>query len=218
MNPDPQTILTQEIHQRLKNAGETVWQRFPREGAHPSFRSAPQAAQNILALFHSAKTFLVLRDQCLRHLRELVLDRGKRLVVPTRRGEGVFEIPASSMFDQQGQRVKALKVDPLPKGSIPYTGTVDLVVVSCLAWDPREHHLYSYEDRSGNILEELHQGLPNGWKLALGVSVVCMTSDHQQVTGWPVGARGFVWAGAVVTPTKIVILGDGEELPAGPNL
>ena len=208
--PDQQTILTQEIHQRLKAAGETVRQKHPLPWAHPSFRSAPQAARNLMSLFPTAQTFLVLRDPCLRHLREMVLDQGKRLVVPTRSGKVVYEIPGSALFDLNGWR-KALKVDPLPKGSTPYTGTVDIVLVACLGWDRHERYLYSYEDRSACILEELTQGLPNGFQLPPGVPVVLMASDHQEVTGWPVAAQGAVWAGAVVTPTRFVLLGDGDE-------
>ena len=188
------------IRARLKAAGEQVWQRYPLPWTHPSFRSCADAAVRLLREFGDFRTVLVMRDACLRPLREHVLASGRTLVVPSRRGDAVIEIPASAAG-------RALRIDPLPQGSRPFTGSVDVVVVACLAFSASEPRLYTFElERTACVLDELRQGLVNGWSLTPGTPVVAVASDQQEVSGWPSYAQGLVEANAVFTQSRTIIL------------
>lgn len=193
-----------EIQRRLKLAGEYVWQRYPLPTQHPSFRSCGVAATRMLVELAGFQTYLVMRDQCLRPVREAVLKSGKTLVVPLRHGAGAVEIPGSALVGG------VLRIDPLPQGSTAFTGTVNVVVVACHAYDARERRLYSFElEQTAVVLDELYQGLGTGWRLPETVPVVCVAADQQQVADWPDYAKSWVRACAVFTQTRTILLGTG---------
>jgi hypothetical protein len=195
--------MTMEVKGRMKAAGELVWQRYPLPNQHPSFKSCPAAASRLLDAFDDVGSVLVMRDACLRHVREAALTRALTLAVPSRCGDAVFKIPASAIAGG-----RALRVDPLPQGSEPFIGDVGLVVVGCLAFDPLQRRLYTFEAEStAFVLDELKQGLVNGWTLPFDVPVASVASDQQQVSGWAGFARGLVEADVMVTPTRTLLLG-----------
>jgi len=202
--------LIQKIKAKLKEAGESVWQRHPLPWSHPSFRSSPIAAQNLLRLFPNATAYLVMRDASLRAVREAVLRQAKTLVIPTRHGDSILKIPSNALSMQGG----VLPIDPPPNGTIPYTGTIDVVVVSCLAFSKHQRRLYTFEDRTAHIIEELRDDLPSGWQLPASTPVVCVAADQQEVQEWPQSAQGCLEADLVVTPTRVIALGTGEEFLA----
>lgn len=196
-----------EINERLRAAAEHVWQRHPLPTQHPSFKSCGVAASRMISDLEGFNTYLVMRDPCLRPVREAVLAYGKTLVVPLRYGAGVVEIPASAV------KAGVLRLQPLPPGSKPYAGAVDVVVVACHAFDARERRLLSFElEQTQNALDELHQGLVNGFQLPATVPVVAVAADQQQVRDWPESAKSWVRACAVFTQTRTIILGSGEVI------
>ena len=199
---DDEARLTASIKLKLKEAGELSWQRYPLPHTHPSFKSCAIAAARLLQEIEGAKAILVMRDACLRPVRELILKSGLNLIIPNKSGTGVGLIPQQAMADG------VLRIDPPPPGTTPYTGAIDVVVVACLAFCKSERRLYTYEsEHTAYILDELRQGLESGFKLKPNVPVVAVCADQQQVEGWPSEAQGFVEAGAVVTPTRTLILG-----------
>jgi 5-formyltetrahydrofolate cyclo-ligase len=202
MNVNDEAALTASIKLKLKAAGEIIWQRYPLPWTHPSFKSCDKAALRLMAAIGDAKAVLVMRDSCLRPVRELVLKSGLKLIVPLRYATDVALIPSSAV------KCGALRLDPLPEGSEPYTGDVDVVVVACLAFNKSEKRLYTYEmERTAYAFEELKTGLQSGFKLSADVPVVAVCADEQEVEGWPSEAQGFVKADAVFTPTRDIVLG-----------
>jgi hypothetical protein len=201
-----QDRLINEINMSLRAAGEYVWQRFPLPTQHPSFKSCRLAAERMITELKGFNSYLVMRDQCLRPVREAVLGHGKTLVVSLRHGAGVMEIPASAIG---GDGV--LRLSPLPSCAKPYDGAIDVVVVACHVFDAKERRLYSFElEQTQNTLDELRQGLVNGWSLPSTVPVVCVAADQQQVHDWPESAKSWVRACAVFTPTRTILLGSGD--------
>lgn len=203
--------LRDDMDAILKRHKEWVYWRWPRPD-HPTFRSAPKAAQLLLDAIGPEARILCMRDRCLRPVRELALERGNALMVPSRDGNMVYTLPQSAIYSRGGQR-RPLHIEPLPEGSRRYNGQVDVVVVGCLAWNRFEARLYSYDtERTASILIGLYEGLRNGFRLAPSVPVLCVAADCQEVAGWPDSALGYVEATGVVTPTRIVALGDGALL------
>ena len=208
-----ESTLIQEIQHRLKSSGESVWQRYPLPWTHPSFRSCPAAAQNLLGWFEDAAAYLVMRDACLRTVREAVLHHGRTLVVPTRYGDGLLRIPNDYVSKANESRKAVLRLDPPPPGTSPHTGSIDAVIVACLAFSRSQRRLYTFElERTAYLVDELRQGLPGGWQLPARVPVVCVAADQQEVEGWPESAQGCLDADLVVTPTRVIVLGSGEEI------
>ncbi len=201
------------VRERLKRAGEWVYNKGRCD--HPSFRSAPLAASNLLGLLPPGLQLLVMRDPCLRPLRELALERGFPLLVPDKAGDQVYRIPKDALFSPDGQRVvRALRVEPLPRGSEPYAGPAHIAVVACLAFDPRNRRLCSFDgDRTVCMLDEMRDGLSSGFRLSPDAVVLSMAHDCQEMPGLPGCAFGFAEADAVVTPTRTVKLGAGECVP-----
>jgi hypothetical protein len=208
------------IRERLKQAGEWVYARGRVD--HPCFASARVAADNLLRLLPAVMPVLVMRDQCLRPLREMLLELDRPLIVPDKAGTCVYRIPRSALYASDGRRTaEALHVDPLPFGSKSYAETVGAVVVACLAFDPSCGRLYSFDtDRTAAMLEEMREGLPTGFQLAADTPVIAMAHDAQQVDDWPDEALGFAEADVAITPTRAVFLGTGEVigLEAGKGL
>jgi hypothetical protein len=193
------------IADRLKRAGEWVYARGYVD--HPPFRSARIAAANLLRMAPPDLPLLVLRDQSLRALRELMLEQDRVLVVPTKAGDGVYRIPCSALYAKDGTRIP-LKVDPLPRGSVPYVGPVGAVVVGCLAFDPHRRHLISFDiERTVDMLIKAYNGLQGGFKLSRKAPVIVMAADCQEAAGWRKESFGFTQADYVVTPTRLITLG-----------
>lgn len=198
-----ETALITVVKGRLRDAGELAWQRHPLPWAHPSFRSCPVAAKRLLDACPGTGAVLIMRDPCLRPVRELVLRRGLTLVVPSRYGDAIYSVPASAIAGGQ-----PLRLDPLPLGSVPYLGPVDIVVVACLAFSATERRLYTFElERTAFLLEQMREGFDGGWTLASDVPVVAVAADQQEVTAWPESAQGLVEADAVFTQTRTLVLG-----------
>jgi hypothetical protein len=197
-----ETALISAVKAVMRDAGELAWQRHPLPWTHPGFKSCRVAATRLLDACPQAGAFLVMRDACLRPVRELVLRRGLTLAVPSRYGGCVCRIPASAIASG------LLRLDPLPQGSMPYTGTVDVVVVACLAFSASTRRLYTFElERTAFTLDQLREGIGGGWSLPADVPVVAVASDQQQVLGWPESAKGYVEADAVFTQTRTLALG-----------
>ena len=187
--------MVAQIKRQLREAGESVWQRYPLPGQPPSFRTAPQASQNVLSLFSGP--ILVARDVSLRWMKEAVLIAGRVLVVPDRSSQDLYQVPSSAM------KGGVLRLDGAE--GVPYHGTATAVVVGCLAFDPQSRRLYGFDGgQSENLLSSLDELLRGPRPL-----VVCLASDSQQVSGWPESAESH-WADVVVTATRLISLGTGE--------
>jgi hypothetical protein len=204
--------LVQAVQAKLKAAGESEWQRYPRDTEHPGFRSCRLAALNLLRVFSAARVVLVMRDPCLRAVREQVLLGDRRLVIPSRHGDGLLEVPPEALICHTDGGQAVLRITPTPPGSLAFSADVDLVVVSCLAFDPYEKRLYTFGTQTDFIVTELSDGLASGWRLPVAIPVVCIASDQQQVTAWPSSALGLVAADLVVTATRLIALGSGEQV------
>jgi hypothetical protein len=141
-----------------------------------------------------------MRDACLAPVRELVLSRGLNLVVPTLHASQVLLIPRPL----QGPLI----LKHLPPGTVPYTGSVDLVVVACLAFTANSRRLYSFEMETGaRSLELMREGLDSGFGLGPEVPVATVCADAQEVEGWPRQALAMYGADVVFTPTRVLVLG-----------
>lgn len=196
---------------RLKQAGEWLYSRGRVD--HPCFKSARVAAENLLRLLLATAPLLVMRDQCLRPLREFLLELDRPLLCLNKLGDCPYRIPRSALYTPDGRRVvAALRVEPLPYGAEPYVGAVGAVIVGCLAFDPHSRRLYSFDgDRTAAVLDEMLEGLASGFRLRPDTPVIALAHDCQEVTDWPDAAFGFVQADLVVTPTRAVMLGTGES-------
>ena len=198
--------LTSEVDTKMKHAGEWVFTRLPRPD-HPPFRSAERAANLLLDFIGPGARILCMRDQCLRPVRELALERGLDLIVPSKDGNMVYKLPLGAIYDSATRKRTPLVIEPLPTGSRRYVGVVDAVVVGCLGFSERERQLYSYDtDRTASILECMYEGLANGFRLNPDTPVLCIAADCQEVAAWPVEAQSYVRASAVITPSRTILL------------
>lgn len=197
----------EQINRRLKDAGEWVWTRGWQRDP-PGFKNVRAACERLLAAFPDAQTILTMRFAVLRVLRELVLERGLNLVVPSKEGPDVFHVPRSALFNANGTRIhESLAIHPPPASSTIYSGPVDVVVTGCLGFNPNERQLYSLDDERGAyLLEEWRDGLPNGFRIPF-CAVAAIAADCQQVEGWPRSMRSFLQADYVFTPSRSLRLG-----------
>ena len=199
-----------QIVGRFKEKGEWVYARGLPD--HPPFKSASLAAERLLAHFPGNASLLVMRDQSLASLREMVLRTGRRLVVPGRGGKQVYLVPPEALGcgRLRGSTAKqrgVLKLGDIPRGSKPYSGKVDAVVCACLAFDPSDAHLFSFDtDRLALTLEQLREGSSPGFTIENNTPILCLASDAQEVSGWPSRARSYVMAHAVITQTRFIQL------------
>lgn len=199
--------LLLHIKSSLRQAGDSQWARYPLPTDFPAFRSSGQAARNALGLFEGP--WLVMRDPCLRVMREAVLLAGRTLVIPTLGARDLTSVESSSLRDTGTSAV--LGITRIPAGS-RYRGEVGVVVVACHAFDPMKRRVYGLDTcRTERFLQDLYEdGLCDGYKLNPQVPVVVLASDAQQVSGW-----GDQWlahpADLVVTSTRIIRLGTGEQ-------
>lgn len=197
-----------EIRSRLAAAGEYVFTRGWQE-APPNFRSMRQAVDRLLDASEGAETVLSMRYAALRVLRERVLERGLRLVVPAKDGLSLQSVPAGALFNADGTRNgRTLKISPTPSGSKPYSGRVDLVVAGIQAFDTRKGRAYMFDlEQAAGLMENLRDGLEGGFRLPEGVPVAAPAHDLQEVGDWPDWKRSLVGIDYAVTPTRIVELG-----------
>ena len=199
-----------DILKQLKAAGDWAYARGLPD--HPPFKSAPSAAERLLALAPPGTAMLVMRDQCLGPLRELMLRRSFTLITTDKCGERVFEIPSDALGTGRLRGATAkergkLRLSQLPGCARPYAGKVDAIVVGCLAYEVGQPFLYSFDtDRTALTLENLVDGSSQGFTLDAATPVLCMASDAQEVSGWPSDARSSVAAHLVVTATRYVSL------------
>ena len=91
------------------------------------------------------------------------------------------------------------------------------MVTGCHAFDPLKNRVYGLDTcRTEHRIGELRDGLPDGWVLPPGVPVMVLASDAQQVSGW--GDHGLAHeADMVVTASRLVMLGTGEEVEFAGN-
>jgi hypothetical protein len=195
---------------RFKERGEWVYARGLPD--HPPFKSASLAAERLLGNFAGNAALLVMRDQSLASLREMVLRSGRRLVVPERGGKQVYLVPLEALGcgrlrGSTARQRGVLKLGDIPRGSKPYSGKVDAVVCACLAFDPSNSHLYSFDtDRVALTLEQLREGSSPGFTIENSTPILCLASDAQEVSGWPPSARSYVIAHAVITQSRFIRL------------
>ncbi len=191
---------TTYILARLKSAGETVYARGRHD--HPCFKSAPQAAATLLALLPPGAIILVMRDACLRPLREMILRRGDTLVTTDKSGQLAVSIPPSALGNEPDA---VLRLHPLPKGSELYTGQVDAVIVACLAFCIGQPRLYGFDtERTAGTIENLTEGSSKRFSISPNKPIICLASDAQQVSNWPSEALSYVSADVVITSTRAV--------------
>ena len=149
-----------------------------------------------------------MRDQSLRAVREEVLRQGYELIVPLRACPEPVRIPQGALTGTGG----VLIIDPLPKGAEPYCGQVDIVVVGCHAFDPQCARLYALDScRTERLLDEYRDCLESGFSVPATVPVICLASDAQQVSGWPIAALAH-HAHMVVTATREIELPWAERI------
>ena len=122
---------------------------------------------------------------------------GRTLVVPDSGSSALYSIPVTAMVDG------VLKIDPIPRGSVLYSGDLSVLVVGCHAFDPLNTWLYGRGCATAYLISELPE-LTSKPPL-----VICMASDAQQVSGWPTMAESHQ-AAAVITATRLIVLGTGE--------
>jgi len=196
------------VRAQMKQAGEVAWSRYPLPTDFPCFRTAPVAAQNLLQQFDGP--WLVMRDPCLRAMREAVLQSGHELVIPERASVELIRIPVNALRCPQDGRSPVLRIEAAIPGSSVYRGPVQAVVVSCHAFDPLRRRVYGLDTcRTEYLLGELRGGLQDGWTLPAHVPVMVMASDAQQVQGW--GDEGSAHeADFIVTSTRLIALGTGD--------
>jgi 5-formyltetrahydrofolate cyclo-ligase len=200
--------LRDEIDDKLKHAGDSVYSKLPLP-PFPQFKTAAIAATNLLRLFPAAlyNAILVMRDRCLRAVREFAL-RDRTLIVPDKLGERLVQVPRHALYDTSGAKVKsALVIDPLPYGSTLYVGDIQLVVVGCLAFSLTEPRLFGFDCcATEGSLERLRDDL----LLRPNVIIVALASDAQEVSGWPEAALSDVVVHAIITPSRIIIPETGD--------
>lgn len=197
--------LAVEMRRRICAAGEFQREKFPHPWNPPAFRSCRQLARTLIEAFPLIHDWLVMRDSCLRPLREELLKAGRTLIVPARYGHSVWRIPPSAL-----RADGVLVIDPMPKQGTPYSGNVDMLVVGCMGFHPAARRLYGLDpERTASLLERLREGLENGFRLSSSTPTVCLAADCQQVADWPESALGYVTAHFVATPTRFITLGSG---------
>jgi len=200
--------MLDQIRTQLKTAGETVWARYPLSTDFPCFKSATLAARNVLKLFPAFRRWLVMRDPCLRHVREEVLHQGYDLIIPPENGLTPLLIPSAALPLTPGGRSGSLRITPAPSGSSPYSGPVDIILVGCHAFDPKLKRVYALDTcRTERLLVEYRDGLDDGWQVDGSVPVIAVASDAQQVDGWPTDAGLGHEVHAVVTSTRFIEMG-----------
>jgi hypothetical protein len=202
---------------RLRDAGEFAYQRYPNLLDPPCFRSSIQCARHLLEQFPGAVNWLVERPPCLRDVREAVLraSGSRRLLVPSKSGAAVYGIPPEAL-DGDG----VLRIAPMPACARPYAGPVDLVVLGCHAFAPGCQRLFDLGiDANAVRFEKMEDGLDNGFRLDPSTIRVAIAADCQEVRPgqWPDHYLGYLWAHAVVTPTRIIDLRTGESEPLAPE-
>ena len=153
-----------------------------------------------------SKGVLCMRDQSLGPVRLTVLHRHIKLIIASKIGYAMYDVPASARIpDGDGFRLLLEKIN---RHLIPYTGPVDYIVVSCLAFDPLHRDIYSFDNyRTADILEGLRDKFTDSFSHTV---TICLAADEQQVSNWPDNAFGGYAADAVITPTRFIILGSGE--------
>lgn len=201
-----------EIRKRLTAAREYMFTRGWQESP-PNFRSMRQAADRLLDQFDSAETVLSMRYAALRVLRERVLERKLRLVVPGKDGQSIHRIPASTLFNADETRNgETLKISPIPRGSVQYAGHVDLVVAGCQAFDARRGMAYLFDlEQAAGFMEMWSEGLRNGFRLPDGVPVAALAHDLQEVDDWPRWRQALIDIDYIVTPTRILTMGHDKQ-------
>lgn len=198
-----------DLIQRLNDGGEHIRQRYPNMFDPPGFRSSPTCAQHVLNLFPYARRILVERPAGLRSIREAVINAGRQLLIPSKTGEVVLHIPRKAIGDDG-----VLRISPMPKCAVPYTGLVDLFVLGCHGFTPGQPKLWDLGiEKNAVRIERMEDGLDNGFQLSPSTIRVAIAADCQQLQPgeWPEQYIGCVKANAVVTPTRVINLMTGEE-------
>ena len=206
---DPRDLLRQDralrdlIDQQLKAAGDWKYTRYPRPDC-PPFKQAPSAARRLLddCEHRGIRRLLVLRDQCLREVREECLRRNLTLVVPAKDGSCACRIPRQAFLDDRtGTPITpALRIDPFPTGSQPYRGPVDVVVVGCAAFNPCRRRVCILDcDRTAYVVEQLQE---DGGIELTGALRMTVASDAQQLDDWPRWTDLNVVVDWIFTPTR----------------
>jgi hypothetical protein len=203
--------LYNDIIQRLHGAGEQTYQRYPHLQAPPGFKSAGVCAQHVLELFPDAASILVERAAGLRPMREAVIKSERNLILPSKEGELVFDVPARAIGDDGVLRINspALYTDP-------YSGPVDLVVMGTYGFVSGNPELFDISNGNAAYrFDQMEQGLDNGFQLNGSVPRVAIAADCQELHPGeqPDYMFGPLWVHFVITPTRILELTTGEQAP-----
>ncbi len=196
------------MDERLKQAGEWQYMRYPHPWHNPAFKSAPAAAQRLLEAYPHFR-IATLRDQSLRPLRELILEQDRVLIVPAQSGDTLYRIPRSALYPPSGIRAGALRISPMPAEAEPFTGPVDAIVVGCLGFSPEHRCIYDLDfgrsKRTVGHIQVTHA--PSGADgQHIGIPVIALAADCQEVD-WPEEARSYVAVDVVVTQTRVINIG-----------
>lgn len=205
--------LCWQIFYRLVQADESVPQGDESPWSHPRFRSCKQAALNLLRIYPDAQHICVMPDDCLAHMRMETLLAGRTLIVPAHDGTRVVSIPKTALQQMRGGQ-HALYIDDLLKAGPAYVGPVDVIVVACLAFNASMRRVYSFEyTRTKTVIESLRGGQIVTPAVGANAPVILVSSDAQEVSGWPDYALGAHEADVVVTATRAIVLGSGAARP-----
>lgn len=198
-----------------KKAREHVWETlredgiarfpFPVKGRIPNFENARQAAERLLEhpIFDDAQTIKSNPDSPQKFVRELALERGITIYIPTPRLKGGFKrldplkIPSesyrdASMLSRMDEWVEEVELDDLPQ--------VDLIVTGCVAvtrGGKRCGKGEGYSDLEAAILQELgHEPVP----------VVTTVHDTQVVDDFPTDEHDLALS-VIATPSEVIETG-----------
>ncbi len=204
MKFDAKDDAREHVWQMLRDEGNARFP-FPVKGRIPNFENAREAAQRLVedSIFDGVKTIKSNPDSPQKFVRELALEKGITIYIPTPRLKGGFKrldpekIPEdsyrdASMLSRMDEFVEEVKLDDLPQ--------VDLIVTGCVAVTRAGKRCgkgEGYSDLEAAILQELgHRPVP----------VVTTVHDAQVVDDFPIDEHDLSLS-VIATPTKVIATG-----------
>jgi len=204
MKFDAKDDAREHVWQMLRDEGNARFP-FPVKGRIPNFENAREAAQRLVedSIFDGVKTIKSNPDSPQKFVRELALEKGITIYIPTPRLKGGFKrldpekIPEdsyrdASMLSRMDEFVEEVKLDDLPQ--------VDLIVTGCVAVTRAGRRCgkgEGYSDLEAAILQELgHRPVP----------VVTTVHDAQVVDDFPIDEHDLSLS-VIATPTKVIATG-----------
>lgn len=194
--------LRRRIWHTLKDAGVLT---FPLDvfGRTPNFQGAGQAAELLARQpeFTDAQFVFCSPDHVLRRMREIVLERGKILVVSfPLRSVRREQIPLLQIRERKAIKAAA-DVDNFSRYGRPFQGSLDLVILGSVVVDRRGHRLSPHRgfgDREWNLLVGVG-AIHEGTKVATLVHPLQFSDD---LVRWVIDED--VKVDLIVTPHEVV--------------